>query len=160
MNITKTITYFRSPGLKNTGDCAGLAVERAKELGITDIVVASSSGATANMFAKAVQGTNLRLGIVTHAVGFSEPGVWEFDETLAGELRAAGHAVVTGTHALSDLERALSRSPRISGGSPHGSDRRSVSPNHCGWSEGCGGVRADCCRSGSGLGEKRDHCSR
>lgn len=117
MNITKTITYFGSPGPGNTEDCTGLAVERAKELGITDIVVASSGGATASVFAKAVQGTELRLVIVTYAVGFSEPGVWEFDETLAGELRAAGHTVVTGTHALSGLERTLSRSPRIGGGS-------------------------------------------
>ncbi|MDE2517840.1 MAG: hypothetical protein O0X93_07630 [Methanocorpusculum sp.] len=117
MKTTKTITYFDSPGPVNTADCAALAVERATELGLTTIVAASSGGATAREFAKAVAGTDIRLVIVTHAVGFSSPGVWEFDAVLADELRAAGHTVVCGTHALSGLERALSRSPRVGGGS-------------------------------------------
>ncbi|MDV0444403.1 pyruvate kinase alpha/beta domain-containing protein [Methanorbis rubei] len=117
MKITKTITYFDSPGPKNTADCAELAVERAKDLGITKIVAASSGGATAREFANAVKGTGIHLVIVTHAFGFSEPGVWEFDAELAKELRAAGHTVLCGTHALSGLERALSRSPRVGGGS-------------------------------------------
>ncbi|HJK78504.1 MAG TPA: hypothetical protein O0Y06_04120 [Methanocorpusculum sp.] len=117
MKTTKTITYFDSPGPENTEDCAALAVERATELGLTTIVAASSGGATARAFARAVAGTNIRLVIVTHAVGFSSPGVWEFDAALAEELRAAGHTIVCGTHALSGLERALSRSPRVGGGS-------------------------------------------
>lgn len=110
MKTTKTITYFDSPGPENTEDCAALAVERATELGLTTIVAASSGGATARAFARAVAGTNIRLVIVTHAVGFSSPGVWEFDAALADELRAAGHTIVCGTH-------ALSRSPRVGGGS-------------------------------------------
>ncbi|HJJ99181.1 MAG TPA: hypothetical protein O0X23_03085, partial [Methanocorpusculum sp.] len=117
MKMMKTITYFDSPGPENTEDCAVLAVERATELGITTIVAASSGGATARAFARAVAGTKIHLAIVTHAVGFSSPGVWEFDAALADELRAAWHTIVCGTHALSGLERALSRSPRIGGGS-------------------------------------------
>ena len=117
MKITKTITYFERPGPENTADCAALAVERATELGLTTIVVASSGGATARAFAQAVSGTGIRLVVVTHAVGFSAPGVWEFDADLAEELRSCGHAVICGTHALSGLERALSRSPRVGGGS-------------------------------------------
>ncbi len=117
MKSTKTITYFDSPGPQNTTDCAEIAVERAKDLGITTIVAASSGGATAREFARAVRGTGIRLVIVTHAVGFSVPGVWEFDANLAGELRSQGHVVLCGTHALSGLERALSRSPRVGGGS-------------------------------------------
>ena len=117
MKTTKTITYFDSPGPENTQDCAILAVERATDLGLHTIVAASSGGATARAFAKAVADTDIRLVIVTHAVGFSAPGVWEFDAALADELRAAGHVVLCGTHALSGLERALSRSPRVGGGS-------------------------------------------
>jgi hypothetical protein len=117
MKTTKIITYFDSPGPKNTTDCAALAVERATELGLTTIVVPSSVGATARMFAEAVLGTNIRLVIVTHAVGFSVTGVWEFDAALADELRIAGHTIVCGTHALSGLERALSRSSYVGGGS-------------------------------------------
>ncbi|MDR0438808.1 MAG: hypothetical protein LBH02_01130 [Methanocalculaceae archaeon] len=117
MKTTKIITYFDNQGPENTKDCAVLAVERAIELGLTTIVVASSSGSTAREFVKIVSGTNIRLVIVTHAIGFSAPNVWEFDVALADELSAAGHAIVCGTHTLSGLERALSRSSRVGGGS-------------------------------------------
>jgi hypothetical protein len=117
MKMTKMITYFGNSGPENTKDCAILAVERAVELGLTTIVVASSSGTTAREFMKIVSGTNIRLVVVTHAIGFSAPNVWDFDVELVDELSTAGHVVVCGTHALSGLERALSRSQHVGGGS-------------------------------------------
>lgn len=117
MKIEKNITYFTKSGKENTRDCAEIAVQRAKELGLSTILAASSHGYTAKIFFEAVQGTGLHLVIVTHSVGFSEPGVWEFDSALAEELRSAGVTVVCGTHALSGLERAISRRPGLGGGS-------------------------------------------
>ena len=64
-----------------------------------------------------MKGSGLRLVVVTHVVGFTKPGVWEFSPEIAGRLRAEGVTIVTGTHALSGLERALSRSPKVGGGS-------------------------------------------
>jgi len=113
----KSIYYFHEPGPSNTDDAARFAVERAMELEMPTIVVASSSGATAQKFLTAVRGTGIRLVVVTHVVGFAKPGEWEFSRAAVEELRAAGALVVTGTHALSGLERALSRSPRVGGGS-------------------------------------------
>lgn len=117
MKIEKTITYFSEPGKENTRDCAEIAVQRAKDLGLSTIVVASTGGYTARIFFEAMKGTNLRLVVVAHAVGFSKPGVWEFDPDLAEELRAAGVTIVCGTHSLSGLERAISRNPRLGGSS-------------------------------------------
>lgn len=115
--ITRNTYYFDAPGEANTADAARFAVARAREAGIRTVVVASTSGSTALSFLEAIAGTGLRLVVVTHAVGFSTPGVWEFDETAAETLRAAGATIVTGTHALSGLERAISRSPRLGGAS-------------------------------------------
>ncbi len=115
MKIEKTISYFSSVGKENTYDCAEIAVKRAKELNLTDVVVASCSGWTARIFQKACKAENIHLVVVTHAVGFSSPGIWEFDEECARELRADGVTMVTGTHALSGLERAISRNPRLGG---------------------------------------------
>lgn len=109
--------YFDKPGPENTKDSAAFAIERAKELGLKKIVVASTSGSTALEFWEQVKGSGLELIVVTHVVGFSEPGVWEFSEDNAGRLRAEGVKVVTGTHALSGLERSLSRSGKVGGGS-------------------------------------------
>jgi hypothetical protein len=113
----KKIYYFDIPGARNTGDAARIAVERAGELGLKKIVVASSSGATAETFFEAMKGSGLQLVVVTHVVGFREPGVWEFSREIAERLRAEGVVIVTGTHVLSGLERAISRSPKIGGGS-------------------------------------------
>jgi len=115
--ITRNTYYFDTPGEANTEDAARFAVERAREVGIRTVVVASTSGRTALSFLEAMKGTDLRLVVVTHVVGFSKPGVWEFDEKAAETLQAAGATIVTGTHALSGLERAISRSQKLGGAS-------------------------------------------
>jgi len=115
--VAKKCYYFDKPGAANTPDAARFALERARELGIKTVVVASSSGETAQVFSAALKGSGIRLVVVTHVVGFTKPGVWEFSKEIADTLRAEGVIIVTGTHALSGLERALSRSPKVGGGS-------------------------------------------
>lgn len=115
-SIKKT-WYFDTPGSGNTRDALEIAIERAKELGISQIVVPSTSGETARIAAEMLKGSDISLIVVTHVVGFSTPGVWEFDPTLARELQASGVRVITGTHVLSGLERAFSSSPKVGGGS-------------------------------------------
>ncbi|KAF5084103.1 pyruvate kinase alpha/beta domain-containing protein [Methanoculleus horonobensis] len=115
--VTRNTYYFDAPGRENTRDAARFAVERARELGVKKVVVASSSGRTALAFRDAMAGTDLELIVVTHAVGFSKPGEWEFSPEAAETLRAEGAKIVTGTHALSGLERAISRSPKLGGSS-------------------------------------------
>ena len=115
MKTEKTITYFSKPGKENTKDCAEIAVSRAKELGLSDIVVASSSGYTAEIFFEAAKKENIHLVVVTHAAGFSKPGVQDFDAQTKERLMREGVTFVTGTHALSGMERAISR--RLGGAS-------------------------------------------
>lgn len=113
----KKIWYFEKPGEANTADAARFAIERAKELSLKTIVVASTSGKTAEVFFSAMKGSGLSLVVVSHVVGFTKPGEWEFSAEIADRLRGQGVKIVTGTHALSGLERAISRSPKIGGGS-------------------------------------------
>jgi len=108
---------FGKPGPENTADAARFARERAEELGLKTVVVASSSGKTAQLFHETLKGSGIRLVVVTHVVGFSKPGEWEFSHEIADKLLEQGVTIVTGTHALSGLERALSRSPKVGGGS-------------------------------------------
>jgi hypothetical protein len=115
--IEKKIWYFDKPGPANTADAAKLAIMRAKELKIQTIIVASTSGKTAEIFHEATKGSQLQLVVVTHVVGFTKPGEWEFSKDIAQQLQKKGVKIVTGTHALSGLERALSRSPKVGGGS-------------------------------------------
>jgi uncharacterized protein len=114
---TKKTYYFDKPGPSNTADSAKFAIERAKELKIQTIVIASTSGKTAEIFHEEMKGSNLTLVVVTHVFGFTKPGEWEFNAKTAILLRNDRIAIVTGTHTLSGLERALSRSPKVMGGS-------------------------------------------
>ena len=113
----KNTYYFDAPGAANTRDAARFAVDRAKDLKVHTILVASSSGETAKVFFDAMKGTGLSLVVVTHVMGFSKPGEWEFDRATAEDLRRQGVVIVTGTHALSGLERAISRSKNLGGSS-------------------------------------------
>ncbi len=113
----KKIYYFEKPGEANTPDAARFAIERAKELGIKTIIVASTSGKTASVFFDAMRGSGINLVIVTHVIGFTKPGEWEFSQEIADRLQKQGVCIVISTHALSGLERALSRSPKVGGGS-------------------------------------------
>jgi hypothetical protein len=115
--IEKKIWYFDKPGPANTVDAAKFAIGRAKELKIQTIIVASTSGKTAEIFHEAMTGSQLDLIVVTHVVGFTKPGEWEFSLETVRQLQKNGVKIVTGTHALSGLERALSRSPKVGGGS-------------------------------------------
>ena len=113
----KKTYYFDKPGPENSADAARFAVERAKETGIKTILVASTSGKSAEVFHAAVAGSGLSLIVVSHVFGFSKPGEWEFDPRIATHLRSDGITLVTGTHALSGLERAISRSAKLGGSS-------------------------------------------
>jgi uncharacterized protein len=113
----RTCYYFDKPGKVNTSDSARFAIERAQELKLKTIIVASSSGETAQVFFNAIKGTGLQLIVVTHVVGFTKSGEWEFSREIAAHLRTEGVKIITGTHALSGLERALSRSSKVGGGS-------------------------------------------
>ncbi|MCK9580495.1 MAG: hypothetical protein M0Q92_08595 [Methanoregula sp.] len=113
----KKTYYFDKPGAENSRDAAQFAVGRARESGIKTIIVASTSGATAELFHAAMKGTGLKLIVVSHVFGFGKPGEWEFDSGIAARLRDEGVTIVTGTHALSGLERAISRSAKLGGSS-------------------------------------------
>jgi uncharacterized protein len=113
----KKTYYFDKPGAENTADAARFAVERAKESGIKTILVASTSGKSAEVFWKAVKGSGIDLIVVSHVVGFTKPGEWEFNPSIATRLRSEGVMIITGTHTLSGLERAITRSAKLGGSS-------------------------------------------
>lgn len=113
--ITREITYFENAGPQNTDATIRLALKRAKELGIGYVVVPSVSGETGVKAAKAFQGTGAKVVVVGHHVGFSKPGVRELEGRHAEELRELGAVIIEQTHALSGVERSISR--RLGGAS-------------------------------------------
>ncbi|MHC1604375.1 MAG: pyruvate kinase alpha/beta domain-containing protein [Candidatus Methanofastidiosia archaeon] len=106
-NVTKNITYFLKPGKDNSEKCLDVAVERAKELGIKNFVVATTTGETGLALAKIISPSQNNIVAVTHMVGFKGIGADEMDKRAREELNAKGIKVLTTTHALSGVGRGI-----------------------------------------------------
>lgn len=94
---------FEKRGPKNTDKTVEVAVAKAKELGIKHVVVASNSGETAQK----LLGQDLNVVCVTHHVGFKEPGQDEMDKSMREQLSQQGVQVLTATHLMAGLDRAV-----------------------------------------------------
>jgi len=106
---TSEIVYFDRPGRENT-DAVLDAVERClKRTGIGHVVVASNSGETAFKAFSKFADLDVRIVVVTSHAGFSGEGVVDMDDKTEGRLIQSGARVVRSSHALSGLERSVTR---------------------------------------------------
>ena len=80
--MEKPILYLDSVGEENTDAVVEAAAKRAAELGISHIVVASTSGKTALKMAEAVKGSDIRVIGISHQYGQKEKGEWEVEEEV------------------------------------------------------------------------------
>ena len=72
--MEKKILYFEKGGSENTGKLLELAKERAEELDIKDIVVATSHGGTALQVFEAFESPGLNIVAVTISEGYMDRG--------------------------------------------------------------------------------------
>lgn len=105
MSTKKPILYFPQPGKHNTQPTIQMAKERADELGIKDIVVATTRGNAGLITAEVFEGYNVV--IVTHATGFREPGKQELSDEMASKIKAVGGKILTTTHVFRGVDRAI-----------------------------------------------------
>ena len=105
MSIKKSIVYFDKPGEANTEEILQLAKERAEELGIKNIVVASTRGHAGVKASKLFKGFNLV--VVAHYTGFKEPGSQELMEENRRIIETDGGKILICTHVFMGIERAI-----------------------------------------------------
>ena len=100
----KTV-YFEHPGSGTTEVTLRIARQRAEELGIEKVLVASTSGATAVRAMDVLQG--VKVIAVSHVTGIREDNVQEFKEENKRIVEGKGGIVLTTTHAFSGLSAAM-----------------------------------------------------
>jgi hypothetical protein len=105
--LKKTVVYFSRPGKDNTVATFAAAKERAVELGIDTIVVASTTGKTAIRASAFFQG--FKLVVVTHSTGIHEPNVQGFTDEARSSVQSGGGIVHTATHAFGGVGRSVRR---------------------------------------------------
>ena len=98
-------TYFEKPGRENTEEVLHIAKQRAEELSIKTILVASTTGDTAVRAMDVLQG--LRVIVVTHVTGMRAPDTQEFTEENRKMVETKGGVVLTTTHPFSGVSQAM-----------------------------------------------------
>ena len=99
------IVYFQHPGDETTETTLSIARRRAEELGIKNIVIASTTGNTAVRAMDVFQGMNVI--VVSHVTGLREPNVQNLTEKNRELVESKGGTILTAAHAFSGLSAAL-----------------------------------------------------
>jgi len=92
---------FEKPGRANTQATLDAVAQRARDLSITQVVVASSHGYTARVAQETLAPLGVRVVAVTLCHGFAHLG-WPMTPQEQNNLADLGIEIVTGIHALGD----------------------------------------------------------
>ncbi len=96
--------HFSKPG-DYSDEVFSLVMKRIEKGDINQVIVATTSGKTAISAANTIKG--VKLIVVTHQAGFREPGEMEIPQEIIEELENKGVTVVTATHVLAGVDRAI-----------------------------------------------------
>lgn len=99
--------FFDKPGNNNTEQTLKLAFERGKALGLNEVVLASTKGDTAYKALEIFSGFNIT--VVTYHCGFKEPFKKVMPDKIKNDLQGKGVIVISATHALSGVERSITK---------------------------------------------------
>ena len=102
--VVETV-YYQKPGPQNTTRTLEIAKERADQLGLDTVLVASTSGKTGVEAARLFHG--YRVVVVSHSTGFSEPNTQQLTEENRTAIEAAGARILTCQHAFGGVNRAV-----------------------------------------------------
>jgi len=100
-------TLFEKPGKTNTRQTLELACNRGKQLGLDEVVIASTTGETAYQALDMFKG--FKITAVTYHCGFKEPFQNSMKSNVRRDLEEKGVTVVQASHALSGVERSIAK---------------------------------------------------
>jgi hypothetical protein len=107
--MESTTIYIEKGGEANTDAVVAAARQRAGQLGIKTIVIASSRGATAVKAVDVFQG--MKLIVVGHEYGHVEPNATDFLDENRRIVESKGAKIVAGIHALGGIDNAFRARP-------------------------------------------------
>jgi hypothetical protein len=99
--MERTTVYFEKKGRENTAVVLRIAHERARELGVRQVVVASTHGRTALQAAEVFRGAGVDLIAVSISAAFDDMG-WSLAPGERRAMEEKGIRVLTSLHALAD----------------------------------------------------------
>ena len=98
---------FARTGPQRTEEILDLLAEAIGRYGVKQVVVASTYGDTGLAAAGKLKGSGANLVVVTHNVGFKEPGHLEMTPSVRAQIEALGARVHTGTMPFRNIGTAI-----------------------------------------------------
>jgi hypothetical protein len=102
--IVQTV-YFRKPGERNTDRTLEIARQRAEELGLSTVLVATTTGETGARAVERFAGYDVV--VVSHSTGFRAPNVQELLPRHRERIEAGGGKILTCQHAFGGVNRGV-----------------------------------------------------
>jgi hypothetical protein len=107
-DIKLEVTYFENGGPPNTEKALKIAKEYAEQFDIKDIIMASTTGTTAEKSLDYFNPTKYNLVVITHSYYFAGTKIrQEFPEEKMANLKGKGLKFFIGTHAFAGPERSM-----------------------------------------------------
>jgi hypothetical protein len=107
-DLSVEVTYFEKPGPNNTDKALDIAKKYVDQLNIKDIIIASTTGMTAEKAVQIFNPSIYNLVVITHSYYFLGANKrQEFPEDKINYLKSKGVKLFTGIHALAGPERSL-----------------------------------------------------
>ncbi len=100
----KTV-YFENQGKENTDEVLSIAKERAEELGIKTILMATTVGDTAAKAVGFFEG--MKVVVVSHVTGMRGPNVQEVTDENRQTIESGGGIIITASHAFTGIGGAM-----------------------------------------------------
>jgi hypothetical protein len=101
----KEVLYHSEPGEANSDETIKIAKERAEELGLKDVIVASTRGFTGVKVVEQFKGYNVV--VVPHVTGQRGPGTQELTGENRRRICDGGGKIVIAAHTFSGINRAI-----------------------------------------------------
>jgi hypothetical protein len=103
--IERSCIYFTESGKANTRRTLEIAAQRAREMEIEKIAVATTSGRTGLQALDYFPAEHLV--VVSHSTGFAKPDFQQMSPEIRQKLESSGVHVLTCQHALGGVNRAV-----------------------------------------------------
>ncbi len=103
--IKSSIVYFEQSGRENTPRVIKLVKQRAKELDISTILVASTTGYSGSLAVKDLAGSQVI--VVSHVSGYAGPNTQELTDENRALIEAGGGKILTAQHSFAGVNRAI-----------------------------------------------------
>lgn len=103
------ILYLEGPGGKNTDAVLDAVAARLERRDIEHVVVASDTGKTGQKAIARFRDLGVEIVVVTEHCGFDKEGECAMSKETEQAILKAGGKVVCATHALSGVERSITR---------------------------------------------------